>query len=776
MSEFRKLLDMLSENTTAGSVAVVSQPLGGTQRRVKEEAEEVEESEKVEKSEDSESAKFKNAPKTETVAAASDYGSPKAPATEPESKDPQGTPVMPEVIEYGNWENSALVTTEKVKAKRSGKKSDGASVYTKKLDSVAKESKKKIKEGVKEDSDPCWDNYKQVGMKEKGGRQVPNCVPKEGVAEAFGPLPRKRQQIRLGRHTVDIERVGLDKNYISFAWNDSQGQEHYEEVAVGDLGSYDDLIKRIKQEISYQERQYTDQGVAEGSGFIDQMASAGHKIIANRKTPKGSYTVVQNKNDGKYEIHKLIPGGIGMNGFEFVSAHKTPQEMETALKALTGVAEGYYDLPNQGNIPGMEPIDFSSKPSFKDLITRYTQLVYQGHAGETSPEEDQEYDDIENYVAQRFGEKGSAHLEKAGQVSYWGRDDKPYGRDSRSSNLGRPNQPSGDFRTTKTGKMHGQDAKTMKSKVTGRLGRHPAPNLPEQSMAEGQEFGAYYHEKLAQQIADKQPDLSSEDQIIKAGYEIAKGEMGARARSVFRDDDFIADLVSSYSWLKKQNSSLDESSSSRTINDDDWYEIDADGNIVKQSGPSSYRPAFGVRIIKLANGNRVVRGMTGKTQGLFKGLSEATDLKSIPEGDTDKIAGRYDPEDFDAMVDRLGKLAKEQESRLGPVDIDKLAKLLHAREKTNESSLEEERMLAKELLKRAELFKRGRDKALGSKPADRAIQKKTVSLEDLDANQKRAGQLGPTEPVKNNNIGKLVGANESIGDIRRLAGLGKKEK
>jgi hypothetical protein len=85
----------------------------------------------------------------------------------------------------------------------------------------------------------------------------------QGVAEAFGPLPRDSQQIRLGRHTVDIERVGEDKNYIGFAWHDSKGQDHYEEVSVGDLGSYDDLIDRIKQEISYQERQYTDQGVAE---------------------------------------------------------------------------------------------------------------------------------------------------------------------------------------------------------------------------------------------------------------------------------------------------------------------------------------------------------------------------------------------------------------------------------------------------------------------------------------------------------------------------------
>jgi hypothetical protein len=40
------------------------------------------------------------------------------------------------------------------------------------------------KEGVAEDSDPCWDNYKQIGMKTKNGKQVPNCVPKESVEEA----------------------------------------------------------------------------------------------------------------------------------------------------------------------------------------------------------------------------------------------------------------------------------------------------------------------------------------------------------------------------------------------------------------------------------------------------------------------------------------------------------------------------------------------------------------------------------------------------------------
>jgi hypothetical protein len=34
--------------------------------------------------------------------------------------------------------------------------------------------------------DPCWKGYTQVGMKDKGGRKVPNCVPSKGVPKAKG--------------------------------------------------------------------------------------------------------------------------------------------------------------------------------------------------------------------------------------------------------------------------------------------------------------------------------------------------------------------------------------------------------------------------------------------------------------------------------------------------------------------------------------------------------------------------------------------------------------
>ncbi len=43
----------------------------------------------------------------------------------------------------------------------------------------------RIKEGIAEEQldEKCWDTHKQVGMKNKGGRQVPNCVLKESVEE-----------------------------------------------------------------------------------------------------------------------------------------------------------------------------------------------------------------------------------------------------------------------------------------------------------------------------------------------------------------------------------------------------------------------------------------------------------------------------------------------------------------------------------------------------------------------------------------------------------------
>ncbi len=41
----------------------------------------------------------------------------------------------------------------------------------------------KLKELLNEIEEACWDTHKQIGMKEKGGRMVPNCVKKEELDE-----------------------------------------------------------------------------------------------------------------------------------------------------------------------------------------------------------------------------------------------------------------------------------------------------------------------------------------------------------------------------------------------------------------------------------------------------------------------------------------------------------------------------------------------------------------------------------------------------------------
>jgi colicin import membrane protein len=195
MQDIRKLINIVAESSAGTSVAggiagnglgFASGGIGEKPRKRVEESDDNQDYESEEETADSEDTtdeapksnptkEFKNAAKPESVA--SNYGAPKAPKTEKESADdPQGTPKMPEVIEYGNWENSALVTSNNTKSKRNGVKSEEGSVYTHKLDKDVKEDKKKIKEG--KTGPGLWANIrarKASGkpMRKKGAKGAP---------------------------------------------------------------------------------------------------------------------------------------------------------------------------------------------------------------------------------------------------------------------------------------------------------------------------------------------------------------------------------------------------------------------------------------------------------------------------------------------------------------------------------------------------------------------------------------------------------------------------
>jgi len=77
----------------------------------------------------------------------------------------------------------------------------------------------------KDSDDPCWDGYVQVGMKDKNGRRVPNCVPSAATIQML--VDQFNAQFGSSRH-IQIE------NAYSVA---REAVEKYEDLADEDLYS-----------------------------------------------------------------------------------------------------------------------------------------------------------------------------------------------------------------------------------------------------------------------------------------------------------------------------------------------------------------------------------------------------------------------------------------------------------------------------------------------------------------------------------------------------------
>ena len=100
---------------------------------------------------------------------------------------------------------------------------------------------KEVKMGVatkiakNEQDDPCWDGYKQIGMKKKNGKKVPNCVPEE--LNSWGELIEKAEYD--GRSVnLNNPTKGDSKKYKVYVKNDKGN------VVKVEFGDPDMEIKR----------------------------------------------------------------------------------------------------------------------------------------------------------------------------------------------------------------------------------------------------------------------------------------------------------------------------------------------------------------------------------------------------------------------------------------------------------------------------------------------------------------------------------------------------
>ena len=163
-----------------------------------------------------------------------------------------------------------------------------------------------------------------------------------------------------------------------------------------------------------------------------------------------------------------------------------------------------------------EDFDPTRKQRLDDLIDQYRNATDPiGYDDDAS-----DPDEVIAQIRQEFGDKIANDLEQ-GPSSHFPRDNHRSGYD--------PLSHSSSPRVTKSGMANRQDISTLKGNLKQRMGSHNRPNLPEQSMAEGEGDLATALSKLSGSWSGwhKEEDMSSPDIDV---YEYVDGEGGYYGR------------------------------------------------------------------------------------------------------------------------------------------------------------------------------------------------------------------------------------------------------
>ena len=131
------------------------------------------------------------------------------------------------------------------------------------------------------DGDPCWDTHKQVGMKKKGGKMVPNCVPKEEVqSEEMSP-----QEVQMQKKKATLDKMIAMKRKQQL---DKSKAEPTKAMGEAKELSVDDQM-RISREANAKRKPYQ-------SGDRQKQRAAQIKQMA-KNAPKDTRTDAQKMTD-----------------------------------------------------------------------------------------------------------------------------------------------------------------------------------------------------------------------------------------------------------------------------------------------------------------------------------------------------------------------------------------------------------------------------------------------------------------------------------------------
>jgi len=115
---------------------------------------------------------------------------------------------------------------------------------------------------------PCWKGYKQIGMKEKGGREVPNCVPLNELSPTSVGVPEFLEKAKKQQYPyLQFPSFEALEEYVSYAsgkefneLNTEAGLNEAFFIGEDDIDEYDvdeNNINEVKDFIKFLKKYFT---------------------------------------------------------------------------------------------------------------------------------------------------------------------------------------------------------------------------------------------------------------------------------------------------------------------------------------------------------------------------------------------------------------------------------------------------------------------------------------------------------------------------------------
>ena len=132
-----------------------------------------------------------------------------------------------------------------------------------------------MKKTFKEFAEACWDSHKQVGTKMKGGKRVPNCVPKNEDS-----IQEKKVKIRKGDKELLVWDAEL-RTYQQMGWKLVESNIPYELYHLSELGpAAMARRKRMRARMGMLQKKYSD---ASKAGIHPSRVSQRHNKMTVKK-------------------------------------------------------------------------------------------------------------------------------------------------------------------------------------------------------------------------------------------------------------------------------------------------------------------------------------------------------------------------------------------------------------------------------------------------------------------------------------------------------------